>query len=161
MIRPHDNSEDLERFIDKTLRDLPQRQAPRSLESRVLTELTRRAALPWWRRPFAHWPLAARVVFLLACFGAVKLAVAAVMWISANTTVFRLSTPALTWIRSLSHVTSSMIDLSVSLVGSIPPVLLYSALAVGVLLYGALLGLGAVGYHILYLDPRSRGLAQR
>ena len=156
MTRPHDNSDDLERFIDQKLRELPQRRAPSTLESRVLAELARRAALPWWRRHFAQWPLAARVAFLLASSGCVT-----VMWIFASTDVFRVSTSPPPWIRSLSHVTSSMIDLSVSLVGQIPPGLLYSALALCVLLYGTLLGLGAVGYHILYVDSRSRGLAQR
>jgi hypothetical protein len=156
MTQPHDNSDDLERFIDRTLRELPQRQAPRTLESRVLAELARRAALPWWRRHFMHWPLIARVAFLLASFGSVT-----VMWIFTSTDVFRDSTSPPTWIRSLSHVTSSMIDLSASLVGMIPPALLYSALAFCVLLYGTLLGLGAVGYHTLYVDPRSRGLVQR
>jgi hypothetical protein len=156
MTRPHDNSDDLERFIDQTLRELPQRQAPSTLESRVLAELARRAALPWWHRQFLDWPLAARVAFLLACFGSVT-----VTWIFASTDFFRLSTFPPTWIRSLSHVTSSMIDLSVSLIGRIPPGLLYSVLAFCVLLYGALLGLGAVGYHILYVDPRSQGLPQR
>ena len=103
-----------------------------------------------------HWPLAARAAFLLASFGSVTL-----MWIFTSTEAFRYSTSPPTWIRSLSHVTSSMFDLSVSLVGMIPPALLYSVLAFCVLLYGSLLALGAVGYHVLYVDPRSRGLVQR
>jgi hypothetical protein len=156
MNQPHDNSDDLERFIDQTLRELPPRQAPRTLESRVLAELARRAALPWWRKHFTHWPLAARAAFLLASCGSVTL-----LWIFTSTDAFRVSTSPPTWIRSLSHVTSSMIDLSVSLIGRIPPGLLYSVLALCVLLYGALLGLGAAGYHILYVDLRSRGLVQR
>jgi hypothetical protein len=156
MNRPHDNSDDLERFVDQTLRELPQRQAPRTLESRVLAELARRAALPWWRRNFAQWPLLARVTFLLASFGS-----AAAMWIFASTDVFRLPTFPPTWVRSLGHVAASMIDLAVSLVRQIPPGLLYSVLALCVLLYGALLALGAVGYHIFYVDSRSQGLTQR
>lgn len=159
MTRPDDNSDDLERFITKALGGLGQRKAPSTLESRVLAELARRAALPWWSRHFAHWPLAARFAFLLASFGSV--AAVTLIWILASTNVSRLSTSPLTWMRSLSHVTSSMINLSASLVGSIPPLALYSALALCVLLYGTLLGLGAVGYHILYLDPSSRGLPQR
>ena len=155
MTRPQDNSDDLERFIEQTLRSLPERQAPHTLEFRVRAELARRAALPWWRKRFTHWPLAARFAFLLASFGSVT-----VMWIFTSTEVFRDSTSAPTWIRSLSHVTSSMIDLAVTQVGRIPSGLLYFALVFCGLLYGALLGLGAVGYHILYVDPRSRGLPQ-
>jgi hypothetical protein len=154
MTRPDDNSDDLERFISKTLGGLGQRKAPSTLESRVLAELARRAALPWWRQQFAHWPFAARCAFLLASFGSI--AAVTLIWILASTDVSRFSTSALTWMRSLSHVMSSMMSVPASLVAAIPPLALYSALALCVLLYGTLLGLGAVGYHILYLDPNSR-----
>ncbi len=39
-----DNEEKMERLIHRTLRDLPPRRAPNSLERRVLAELDRRAA---------------------------------------------------------------------------------------------------------------------
>jgi hypothetical protein len=35
------------------------------LEARVYCEIERRAALPWWRLSFAHWPLFARAAFLV------------------------------------------------------------------------------------------------
>jgi hypothetical protein len=154
MTRPDDNPDDLERRIDRTLRALPPRQAPRSLESRVLAELERRAALPWWRQQFAYWPRTVRLAFLLASFGAAV----AVTWMVANTKALHLTTSPPAWIGSFSHATSSMSHVVSSVVGLIPPVWLYSALAFCLLLYGSLLGLGAVGYHILYVDPRSRGL---
>ena len=31
----------------------------------MLAELARRAALPWWRKSFAHWPMAARAAFVV------------------------------------------------------------------------------------------------
>jgi hypothetical protein len=156
MTRPDNNPDDLERLIDRTLRALPPRQAPRTLESRVLAELERRAALPWWRKQFAYWPRTARLAFMLASFGAAV----AVTWLLANTKALHLTTSPPAWIRSLSHATSSMSHVFSSVVGLIPPAWLYSALALCALLYGSLLGLGAVGYHILYVDPRSRGLQQ-
>ena len=55
---------DLENFIHQTLRSLPDRPAPRSLESRVLAAIEARAALPWWKQSFAQWPVAARFVWL-------------------------------------------------------------------------------------------------
>jgi len=156
MTQPDDNRDDLERVIDRTLRALPPRQAPRTLESRVLAELERCAALPWWRQQFANWPRTARLAFLLASFGAAV----AVTWIVANAKALHLTTSPPAWIGSFGHATSSMSHVVSSVVGLIPPAWLYSALALCVLLYGSLLGLGAVGYHILYVDPRSRGLQQ-
>src|ERR1700738_3597831 len=67
-------SQTLERLLDRALRELPLRRAPLTLESRVFGELQRRAALPWWRRSFAHWPLLARAAFLVICGVLIRLA---------------------------------------------------------------------------------------
>ena len=61
----NESREALERLLDRALHELPSRRAPPTLESRVIRELDRRAALPWWRRSFAHWPLLARAGFLV------------------------------------------------------------------------------------------------
>jgi len=87
----NESREALERLLDRALRELPLRRAPRALETRVIRELERRAALAWWRRSFAHWPLLARAGFLVIC-GAL---------ISA---VFLGGATAVTGIRSLSWV---------------------------------------------------------
>jgi hypothetical protein len=160
MTQPHDNRDELERYIDHALRDLGPRRAPRTLESRVLAELTHRAALPWWRKHFAHWPVAARAAFLIASAGSVQLAIVTVMWVFARIHVLGLATSIASWLRSAGRLTSSMINLSVSLAGLIPQWWLYTGAALCVLLYGTLLGLGAVGYRVLYADPSSRGLTQ-
>ena len=68
--------EELERLVDRALHDLPLRRAPHTLESRVFAELERRAALPWWRRSFAHWPLPARSAFLVICIALIAFAFA-------------------------------------------------------------------------------------
>jgi hypothetical protein len=161
MTRPHDNRDELERCIDDALRDLAQRRAPRTLESRVLAELTHCATLPWWRKHFAHWPVAARVAFLIASGGSVKLAIVTVMWVFARVHGLGLPTAMMSWLRSAGQLTSSMITVAVSLVGLIPQWWLYAGATLCMLLYGALLGLGAVGYRVLYADPTSRGLTQR
>ena len=49
--------EKLERLVSQVLRDQPLRQAPASLEARVLGELATRARQPWWRRGVASWPV--------------------------------------------------------------------------------------------------------
>src|SRR4051794_8580369 len=84
MIPTPDHDAKLERLIHRTLRDLPSRHAPRSLEQRVLAEIERRAALPWWRKSFAHWPVAARAGFILVSAGFAKLAIMLGVWVMAG-----------------------------------------------------------------------------
>jgi hypothetical protein len=69
--------EQLEQQIHAVLRSQPPRRAPRGLENRVLTEIARRRALPWWQQSFAHWPIAMRVAFLVSTLVLVGLAVPA------------------------------------------------------------------------------------
>ena len=64
----HTESEQkLERVLGQALHGLPLRRAPGSLAPRVIGELERRAARPWWQASFTNWPVAARVVFVLTC----------------------------------------------------------------------------------------------
>lgn len=75
--QPHNPHDELANKIHRVLRAQPDRAAPASLESRVFTEIARRAALPWWKQSFARWPLAARAVFMV-----VSAAIAAAMIIT-------------------------------------------------------------------------------
>lgn len=54
----------LEAWVDRALRELPDQPAPAALNSRVVAELARRAALPWWRRSLSSWPFAARLTLI-------------------------------------------------------------------------------------------------
>lgn len=151
---PPDDSREarLERALHRTLRDLPARRAPRTLEERVRAEIARRAALPWWRRSFAHWPLPARAVFLVGCAGVVKLALMASVWVMAGFDVaeFRAAfATQLGWmdaVVTVFHAIGSLFDI----VGrNIPPLWLYGALAFFAAMYAALFGLGAAAYKAL------------
>ena len=55
-MKPRMNPDELERFIHQTLRALPDRKAPGTLEARVLAEVERRAAIPWWHKSWSYWP---------------------------------------------------------------------------------------------------------
>jgi hypothetical protein len=64
----------LEAEIERELKSLPELAAPSTLIPRVLAALERRAAQPWYLRPWLEWPLPARAVSLalvLAFFGGV------------------------------------------------------------------------------------------
>src|SRR4051812_1841916 len=82
--RPRSDSKAIERLIDGVLRGQPPRSAPATLQARVFAEIERRAALPWWHHSFLHWPLAARVAFILASLGVVKLALTGAMMLIAG-----------------------------------------------------------------------------
>lgn len=51
--------------LDSALKSLPPRSAPAALEARVLAVIAARQAKPWWRKGFAFWPPAMRLVFLI------------------------------------------------------------------------------------------------
>ena len=152
---PENHDEKLERAIHQTLRALPARRAPRTLEARVFAELARRAALPWWRQSFAHWPLAARAVFLLASVALVKLVLMASVWVMAgfDATVFTaaFSTPA-AWVETTISLARGVAGFCSIIFRSIPPFWLYGAAAFVAVLYAALFGLGAAAYRTLYVS---------
>jgi hypothetical protein len=56
---------ELARQVDAALKALPPLPAPASLAPRVLAELRARAALPWWRRAWWDWPVAAKAAFIV------------------------------------------------------------------------------------------------
>jgi hypothetical protein len=141
----------LERLLQRELSALPLRRAPGTLESRVLGELARRAALPWWQRSFANWPVGPRVIFVLICvalIGATFLGgVSAVLGVRSLTEVGAL---LLSWIQPALVVAASAGGLAALLLRLIPPLWLYGGLTVGAMLYVMLFGLGAAAYRMLY-----------
>ena len=157
-MKPSPESEkNLERFIHSALRDLPPRRAPRSLESRVFAALERRAALPWWRQNFAHWPVAARVAFLVASAGLVKLVLMAIVWAMAGLDSAQFAsavTPQFAWFQAVTDIagafTNTFINTCGAILRSIPLLWLYVGAAAIAALYAALFGLGAAAYRTLY-----------
>jgi hypothetical protein len=156
-----DNRDGLEKFVDGVARQQPLRRAPASLQARVFAQIASQqvaplgsmvkgASLPWWRKGFAHWPLAARAAFLIASYGFVRLALAGVMSVS-------------NWIRSgdvaaveTLHQTGEVVSTTVTVVDlvvhAIPPMWLYGGAAVGFALYAALFGLSTFAYRTLYVQ---------
>jgi hypothetical protein len=145
----------LETAIDAALRELPLRPAPPSLELQVLEELSRRAALPWWRRSFASWPGAARVGFVLMCVVLVGLAFLGGVWAMQNLGSPALGALSMPWARHVFALMGAAGELA-SLVRIVPPEWVYEGLAASVALYATLFGLGVVAYRTLYLDPNSQ-----
>jgi hypothetical protein len=150
---PENHSEKLERAIHQTLRALPPRRAPRSLEARVFAELERRAALPWWRQSFAHWPLPARAVFLLVSVALVKLTLMTTVWVMGgfDATAFTSAfSTQLSWAQTGLSAVRGVTDFAAIIFRSIPPIWFYGTVAFAAALYAALVGLGAAAYRTLY-----------
>jgi len=138
----------LEAAIDAALCELPLRPAPASLELHVLEELSRRAALPWWRRSFAHWPLLARAAFLVLCGALIRLA-----FLGGAAAVAGVD--SLVWARQAGILVMSLGNLAAAIARISPPHWLYQGAAVCGALYAVLFGLGAVVYRLLYLQSKA------
>jgi len=151
-MKPHDEQK-LERLIHRTLRELPARRAPDTLEQRVMAELERRAALPWWHKSFAHWPMAARIVFLVVSAAVIGVAWNATVWAFSGFEAAQFQqifATQLGWIENARVVVNAIVDFCQIILRNIPPLWLYGSLAVGAALYAAFFGLGAAAYRSLY-----------
>ncbi|MCR6655410.1 MAG: hypothetical protein NVV63_06210 [Opitutus sp.] len=144
-----ENEKNLERLVHQALRSLPERRAPRSLESRVLAAIEARAARPWWQKSFAQWPVAARATFLVVSTFALLFAA----WFAG---VFSLAPVAdvvvakFSWVTAIRSAFSELGEVGAMLLRNVPAMWLYGALAAVGLLYAALFGLGATAYRTLY-----------
>lgn len=143
----------LERLIHRTLRDLPPRRAPVSLERRVMAEIQRRAALPWWRKSFAHWPLAARTAFLVLSAAGATACLAIGFWIAAGIDLQPLQHAVrvqFAWFENVRAVFAAVGSFFEIMHRNIPPLWLYGIAGFVAAMYVALFGLGAAAYRALH-----------
>jgi hypothetical protein len=137
-------SEESQQKLDRLLRGLPERSAPPGFEVRVMAEIARRASLPWWKRSYASWPLAARLLFFVGS------AVAAAILVVG---VGRVTPVAAHWYNEWSAALMDVRALGGSLFSRVPISVLYTvggALALG---YATLVGVGSALYRTLTSAP--------
>lgn len=150
MNTPTNPDDRLEQLTAAALRDLPPRRAPRTLEARVLAEIERRVARPWWQCSYKDWPAMLRVLFLLASVTTGVLAVRASTWLIGE------SSGALAGIESdLTPATSSLkatFNVFQYVAHSIPSLWIYGVLAVMAVMYITLFGIGAAAYRTLHAN---------
>ena len=140
----------LEKLIDRVSREQPLLSAPSTLSARVSAEIARRAALPWWRQSFTHWPVSARAAFVGAC--------ATLTWASLSTPMARIFATVnepLTWAyqtgESVSLVNTVFGRVGANLANSVSPLWLYGA-GLGICgMYVLFAGLCATTYRTLYI----------
>ena len=147
------NEQELEQFIHSTLRSLPARRAPRSLESRVMAALEQQAMIPWYHKSWSYWPAAVRAAFLALVIG-VKGAVVAAFYLGFNgveqSGIAEQAGERLSIFARIYHVAAWIVDLGAQVVNSIPPLWLYGGVTAIALMYATFFGLGAFAYRTLY-----------
>jgi hypothetical protein len=146
-----DGPEKLEQLVGSLARAQPARRAPVSLQGRVFAQIaSQQVKLPWWRKGFAHWPLLARALFLVASYGFIRLAIAGAVWV-----VDFVRSSDVAGVETL-HRTGEAVSETVSLVSlvlhAIPPMWLYGGAAFGFALYAVLFGLSTFAYRTLYVQ---------
>jgi hypothetical protein len=144
--------EKLEAAIHRTLRSIPDRKAPAGLEGRILLELNRRAALPWWRKSFAYWPTPVRVGFFVGSAVAAAIVVVAVVQLGISTGAQQIASgfaERFAWVTMARELTASIGSKVVLVLGAIPPLWLYGAIGAVALCYATLAALGAAAYRAL------------
>ena len=145
MSADRNRQDEIERQITRALQGQPLRRAPVSLERRVLAQIESGAAVAGWRRGFAHWPVAARVVFLAASVGVVKLALMVAMWLATplDSPAVSLNLPSqVAWLQTLLVAIGSIAR-------TVPSVWVHAGIAILAIMYGALFGIGATAYRTM------------
>ena len=145
MSADRNRQDELERQLTRTLRELPLRRAPSTLERRVLAQIEAGAVASSWRRGFAHWPMAARLVFLAASVGVVKLGLMIATWVASP-----LESPAVSvdlpsqvaWMQTLLVAIGSAAR-------TVPSMWVHIGLVILALMYAALFGIGATAYRTM------------
>ena len=143
----------LEKAIHETLRSLPPRKAPSSLEARVLAEIIRRDALPWWHRSWAYWPVAVRWTFLLVSAAVCATMIVACVGLLRGTSVGlfgRLLARPTENLAALGTAFRATLGVVGQLFGLIPHVWLYGGVAALTLLYATVFLAGATAYRTLW-----------
>jgi hypothetical protein len=140
-MKTSDRNDQLEQLIDQTMRGIPRRSAPVTLERRVFATLERRTVKQWWRTDFLYWPVAARLLFLVVAAAVVTFVLGAPTWVRESARVDL--PPEISWIESTANAIGFVAQ-------HLPSILVYGGLAALAILYAALFGIGAIAYRSLF-----------
>ncbi len=152
-------SEKLEAAIHRVLRSLPDRKAPTGLEGRVLAELSRRAALPWWKKSFAYWPSTVRACFFAGSAIAAGLVVTALIYAGQSRGAHELAggvSNSIAWLFFARDLVATVSDKVRMLIAAIPPLWLYGVIGTIAVCYATLAAIGAATYRALSFARQNR-----
>ena len=135
--------------MHQLLRRLPDRKAPTGLERRVLAEIARRAALPWWKKSFAYWPAPARLGFFVVSAVAAAVVVSGLIIVSGSTSAHELAggiTNSFGWLSIAREIFASAESRVQQLTAEIPSLWLYAIGGTVLACYATLGAIGAAAY---------------
>lgn len=143
--------DELEKRLHRTLRDLPLHRAPDTLEDRVLAVLSARAARPWWRRSYLHWPRAARTGFFVGSAAvAAMVVIVSVAGVQGATGVLEAPVAGVRdQVEQARAVGDVLAGVGRSWLPVVPTLWWYGALGAAAAAYATLLGLGTALYRLL------------
>jgi len=147
------NEKELEQLIHQTLRSLPDRKAPGTLESRVLAAIEHRATIAWYHKSWGYWPAAVRAAFLAVATALGGASVAACYLLSQGLDVGAAAREVgarFEWVTKLCNAGIWCVDLVNHFVGDVSPLWIYGGLGLVAALYATFFGLGAAAYRTLY-----------
>ena len=145
MSADRNRQDELEQQVTRALQQQPLRRAPGTLERRVLAQIESGAAAIGWRRGFAHWPVAARVGFLAASVGVVKLALLLGTWLATplDSPAVSVQLPSqIAWLQTLFVAIGSVVR-------TVPSMWVHVGIALLAIMYAALFGIGASAYRMV------------
>ena len=124
-----------------------------SLEARVLGEIARRQALPWWQQSYAFWPNAVKLSFLVVATGiagAILIYSMHLLGVVSGDAVKQLVEPVFGAVNTLRAAGSALLRLVTPVIPEISRTYIYAALALVGGAYAVMLGLGATAYRLLW-----------
>ena len=145
--------EELEQRLHAVLRSQPPRRAPHTLEARVLGEIARRQALPWWRKSIAYWPVPMRLAFVaLGVAAAILCGLGAFVGVGemGPLVMAQVVEPLRAFAANAREVGTTLAELTSRVIPTVNSTWLYAGLAVVGAAYATLVGLGATAYRLLW-----------
>jgi hypothetical protein len=140
----------LESSIHRVLRSVPDRRAPAGLQARVLAEIARRQALPWWRKSFAHWPAAIRALFFAGSAVAAAAVASGLLYVTRGPGAgVAGAAESFAWVGAVWDYVASADSSIRHVYAAIPRLWLYGAVALVGSLYALLGAISATAYRAI------------
>ena len=150
------HNQQLESAIHRELKSLPELTAPASVANRVMTAITARDQVPWYRRSWSGWPLSVQTVSLVVML-AMFVGVCFAGWeLSQMQAVARSTQEANQWVsgfNSIRHVSDILAGAAMLVVEKLGAVFIIACFLAATLAYAVFLGLGTVCFRLAFVKP--------
>lgn len=143
----------LEQWLHRELRQLPDHRAPEALRARVSAAIAARERLPWWKKSFAQWPQGGRWLFLAVALLIVMGSVYGTFAMTQEVSLTSVQKSAGGWLVMFKPLSSLLAVIGNALWLVVKTVPTYFWWAMGGVITAAYLtcvGLGTLGYRLAF-----------